>query len=349
MLRPVSALPPLVPAWLRAELAPHRGRRRRSLAIATASTAALAIAVALQFGSFPAPLLGFKGLLPSCVCTWRALLPRLAVIAGAAVVAVLTAGMLVQVPWLLLPVFFVALTVVTYVAPISQSPIRGYAIVLTLAGVFYTAVFAPQDIGRTALGMAVAFAIGITVATLAAELGATEPPRAALSAALADSFERLRAQLHDTASTLPRPERSSRATGDIPMLSALAQHVQLLARVNQDLPIRASSAPSSRSSPRPSAPPPSAPWPTTCRARRAGGTYRRLVDAELAALLDAIDFALARFATAAAAPETIVTADALPAEPPRRGPTSRHWSRRCRRVSGAVPAGAQRRSRSTNR
>ena len=83
-----------------------------------------------------------------------------------AAVAVVAAGMLVQVPWLLLPVLFAgAHRRHLHLSRSASSPIRGYALVLTLAGVFYTAVFAPQRHRRVALGMAVAFAIGITVAT----------------------------------------------------------------------------------------------------------------------------------------------------------------------------------------
>jgi uncharacterized membrane protein YccC len=307
----VSPLPPLLPEWLRAELVRTPGRWRASVAISAASTAALAIAVVLQFGSFPAPLLAFKGLLPNCVSTWRNLLPRLAVIAASALVATYAAGVLVQVPWLLLPVLLVALTVVTYLVPIRDSPIEGYTLVLTLAGVFYTGVFAPREIGSMALSMAVAFSIGITVATAANRLGAGVPPRDELGAALADRFTRIAAQTRAAGArflaTAPAP-----VGGEPLTLSALPKHLQLLARVRQDLhdpDVERACVALITAAER------AALFSSTADAvsrHPAGRTYRDLLRTEIAALLAAIDTGLQRYATLARTPETVVSSDFAP-------------------------------------
>jgi uncharacterized membrane protein YccC len=307
----MKPVPPLLPDWLRAELAPTPGRWRASVAISTASTVALAIAVALQFGSFPAPLLAFKGLLPNCVSTWRNLLPRLAVIAAAALGATYAAGVLVQVPWLLLPVLLVALTVVTYLVPMRDSPIEGYTLVLTLAGVFYTGVFAPREIGSMALSMAVAFSIGITVATVANRLGASLPPRDELGAALAESFSRIAAQTR-VAGERFLAASATPAGGEAVMLSALPKHLQLLARVRQDLHdpdvdracvalITAAERAALFGS-----------LADGVSRRAAGRTYRELLHGEISALLAAIDAGLRRYAAAAPTPETVVSSDFAP-------------------------------------
>src|SRR6185369_13267886 len=91
---------PLLPAWLYGELAPRPGRWRQAVAMSAAATVALAIALALQIAYFPAPLLAFRALQPSIVCTWRNLLQRLIIIAAATLVTIPVVGVIVQLPWL---------------------------------------------------------------------------------------------------------------------------------------------------------------------------------------------------------------------------------------------------------
>ena len=88
---------------LRVELAPTAGRARQSLLIALATAVALVLSLALQVPSFAAPAIAFNALLPTIVCTWRNLLTRLVLLTAAAILVIPIAGVLVQLPWLLLP------------------------------------------------------------------------------------------------------------------------------------------------------------------------------------------------------------------------------------------------------
>src|SRR5438034_6079048 len=89
-----------------AELAPTPGRWRRSVFIGLGTMTALVVAWTIQMPSFAAPVVALFGLLPSNVCTWRKLPVRLALTTVGAVLSITVAGVLVQLPWLLLPVFF---------------------------------------------------------------------------------------------------------------------------------------------------------------------------------------------------------------------------------------------------
>src|SRR5689334_16356191 len=117
----MAAPAPLIPAWLRQELAATPHRWRQALLITTASTIALLVALFLQFATFPAPLLAFKGLLPNIVHSVPLLALRLTAIAAGAIAGVWVAGVGVQLPWLLLPGFFLALTLLIYLVPIRQN------------------------------------------------------------------------------------------------------------------------------------------------------------------------------------------------------------------------------------
>ena len=118
---------------------------------------ALLVALFLQFATFPAPLMAFKGMLPNIVHSVPLLALRLGAIAGGAVVGVWLAGVAVQLPWLLLPGFFLALTVIMYLVPIRQNPIAGYCVALMLVVVTYSGIFSPLTIGGNALTLAVGF------------------------------------------------------------------------------------------------------------------------------------------------------------------------------------------------
>lgn len=322
----MSAPAALWPAWLREELAAHPGRWRLAIVISACGTLALGVALGLQIASFPAPLIAFKAALPSIVCTWRNLLLRVAVIVVAALLVIPTVGVLVQVPWLLLPVFFAAVSALTYFAPVERSPIRGYCAALTVGAMSFTAVFAPYDLGYTALSLSGGFTIGLIIATVVAELRRTDHPHDHLSRALSDAFARSRAELRAAAARYCAAPASSSAGSAVhderrtPHASsgALAQHLQLLDRVRQEhhgpelerafvalitaadrIAMYISLADTLA-------------WQTTPH------QYRQLVDAELGALLDAIDFALARFTAAASHPVDIISFDAAPTA--RAGP-----------------------------
>ena len=74
----------------------------------------------------------------------------------------------------------------------QESPVAGYCIALMIGAVSYTAVFAPQEIGSTALTLAGRFAIGLTVATAVAASRLAPTTRRALSRRCAAVLARAR-------------------------------------------------------------------------------------------------------------------------------------------------------------
>ena len=131
----------------------------------------------VQFATFPAPLMAFKGMLPNVVHSVPLLAVRLGAIAGGAIAGVWLAGIAVQLPWLLLPGFFLALTLIMYLVPIRQNPIAGYCVALTLVVVTYSGVCSPLAICSNALTLAVGFCVGTISAALFSFLPAIPPPR----------------------------------------------------------------------------------------------------------------------------------------------------------------------------
>jgi uncharacterized membrane protein YccC len=295
---------PLVPAWLRQELAPHPGRWRQALIISVGSTAAMLVGLWLQFATFPAPLMAFKGLLPSVVHSVALLALRLGVIVGGAVVAVNLTGIGVQEPWLFVPGFFVTLTVITYVVPIRQNPVAGYCLALTVAGVGYTGVFAPQAIGSTALTMAVGFAIGATLAAAFAFARALPAPRQRLADALAAHFTLLRTELAAAGARF-RAAEPPPPVALVPR-SALTAHLQLLSLVrmqHNDFELERAFVGMITVGERVAL---FVEFVEACAAKPGGRRLRRLVDAELGALLAGLDTALARYAAVARTPDAII-------------------------------------------
>lgn len=319
MTRPL----PLLPAWLYGELAPRPGRWRQAVAMSAAGTVALAIALGLQVASFPAPLLAFRALQPSVVCTWRNLLQRLVIIAVATVLTIPVVGFVVQLPWLLLPTFVLAISVLTYIAPVRESPVLGYCIALIIGATAYTGVFAPLETAATAFGLAGSFAIGLIVATVVAELAGVEHADQRLSASLAAQFERAQMRLREAGARY-RAELPADATGAAaaPVTALpdygpgpMPQHLALLDLMRQerrypelerafvalitaaeriDLFVAVVDTLSRRT--------------TIARA------YHHLLDRELIALFDAIDLGLGRFARAARQPASVLSSDAAPTQ-----------------------------------
>jgi hypothetical protein len=291
--------------WLIDELRPRPGRVREASEIAVASTVALALALFLQFGAFPAPLLAFKALQPGVASTWRNLTPRMIAIVGSGVFVTVAVGLLVQLPWLLVPAFFALIVSVTYLVPIRAFPIGGYALAIILSGTVYSGVFNPNSIGASALATSVAFAIGLLVATVFEELGAAKRPRDRLSAALADTLTRARATMAAARARLD----AAPIGGDTPALSDLSGHLQLLTLVRQDTHDRildrafvALMTVAER---------------VNLFAAMADAAVRHplrprfsaLLQPELDRLLDAIDHALGRYIDAAWQPESVVIPD----------------------------------------
>ena len=309
----MAARAPLIPTWLRQELAPTPHRWRQAILITTSSTVALLIALFLQFATFPAPLMAFKGLLPNIVHSVPLLALRLGAIAGGAIAGVWIAGIGVQLPWLLLPGFFLTLAVLIYFVPIRQNPIAGYCVALMTVVVTYSGIYEPLQIGGKALTLAVGFAIGVTVAAAFSFLRAIPPPRVRLAEALAKQLGGLRAAL----ATAGTRFRAADPPGDVPELppqSALATQLQLLSLVRMqhgdfelerafvalitvgervalfvEMAYHLSRVPGGR-------------------------TLRRLCDAELAPLLAALDTGLGRYAEVARTPAAVIEHGLAPAE-----------------------------------
>ncbi len=299
---------PLLPAWLRAELAPTPGRWRQALAATAASTVALGVTLALQFGSFPAPVLGLKGLMPGIVCTWPLLGLRLAAIAAGAYGAVLIGGLVVQLPWLLVPTFFATTTALMYLVPIRQNPIAGYCVALTVSAVVYTGVFAPRAMGATALSLGAGFAIGIVVATLFARLRATPSSAEQLADALGAAFARSGAVLRDAGARFRAGVAAPLEAG--PALSAMTRHLQLLSLVRMealDPELERACVALITAAER------AATYVSTVdrvSRRPLSAPLRELLGDEIGALFAALEFGLAAFARAARQPAAVVSAAA---------------------------------------
>src|SRR5262249_11091708 len=230
----VSRPAPLLPAWLRDELAARPGRWRQALVISSSAALSLGIVLVLQIASFPAPLITFKTLLPSIVCTWRNLFGRAVVIVGAALLVIPSVGVLVQVPWLLLPVFFVAISALTYIAPLEQYPVRGYCAALTVGAMAFTGIFAPYELPTTALSLSGGFLVGLLVATTISELRRTDHPHDRLSRELANAFTNARLHLREAgvryraeSTEAPASIGSDPHVPLLPGVGDLARHLQL--------------------------------------------------------------------------------------------------------------------------
>ncbi|MBX3027265.1 FUSC family protein [bacterium] len=305
---------PLFPAALRQELAPTPGRWRQSLLVAACSSVGLLVATALQFATFPAPLLAFRGALPTTAHSVALLLLRLAAIAGGGIAGVWLAGVAVQVPWLLLPAFFLVITALMYMVPIRQNPVAGYCLALMVVVVTYGGIFAPLRIGETALTLGVGFAIGILVSAGFWFLRALPPPRQRLAVALAAHFTRLRRVLAAAGARF-RAAEPLPTGAETPPLSALATHLQLLSLVRMqhgDPELARAFVSLITAGER------LALFVETADqlSRLPGGrTMRRLCDRELGALLDAVDDALGAYALAAHTPTALLAHDLAPAAP----------------------------------
>ncbi len=305
---------PLIPPWLRQELAPTPGRWRQALFVAASSTTALLIALVFQFGNFPAPLMAFKSVLPNIVHSVPLLGLRLGAIAGGSIVGIWLAGVAVQLPWLLVPGFFAVLSVILYMVPIRQNPVAGYCLALTVVVVSYEGVFSPLAIGDTALSLAVGFIVGNVIAYLFAYMRALPPPRERLSAALATHLDALRATLA-TAGARFRAAEPPDVGGDAPDQSRLAAHLQLLALVRMqhiDLELERAFVALITADERLSL----YVGMADHLARVGGGrTLRRGCDAEIGALLAAIDHSVARYAAVARTPTAVLEHGLVSADP----------------------------------
>jgi uncharacterized membrane protein YccC len=216
-----------------ADLTPTPGRWRRSAFMGLGTVTALVVAWSLQVPSFAAPVAAFFGLLPSNVCTWRKLPLRLALTTAGAIVAITVAGVLVQLPWLLLPVFFAGVTLIAYVCPITSTPLELLALLYPIFTAFYVGVFDPRGMPTAVGEISVAYAVGIVTATVFSQLLAPDDTAATLGSALASGFARARARL-DQMTARFTAERFEAVPLEAPLSSQFTRDMQLLERVRQE-------------------------------------------------------------------------------------------------------------------
>jgi hypothetical protein len=169
---------------------------------------ALALAWSVQAPSFAAPVAAFFGLLPSNVCTWRNLLPRLLLTGASVLITIPLAGVLVQAPWFLLPAFFAGVALVAYFSPVTHRPLEMLAILYPFITGFFRAVFDPVGMPTAVGEISYAYAIGIVTATLFSPLLSPDNAVATLANSLAPGFARARA--------LPRSPHATPPSGSSP-------------------------------------------------------------------------------------------------------------------------------------
>jgi uncharacterized membrane protein YccC len=201
--------------------------------IGLATITALLLAWTLQVPRFSAPVIAFFALLPGNVNTWRKLLARLARSAAAAVISITIAGVLLQLPWLLLPAFFAGVALIAYFSPVT----RGGPDLLALLYPFCTAFFIgvldpsvmPTEVGQICVG----YGIGMLTATAFSQLTPPHDARPLLRGVLAGGFARARSQLAEVTARFAA-ERFEPVPGEPPISSQFARDMQLLERVRQE-------------------------------------------------------------------------------------------------------------------
>ena len=283
-----------ITAFVREEFAPAPGRWRHAVFAGLGSTLALAVAMALQVDSFFAPLIAFTALQPHTLCNWGRMLRGIWICTITVVLTVMFGSVLLQVPWLLLPCFFLAVSGVLYVIPVSSLFLEALAVLPPMTRTLYVGVFHPDKMGDIALSMWSAYAIGIVIATVIGRLLSPEHPRDDLAAALAGSFRRTRERLR-VAGERFRDLTQPASLPEQPPPSALSSRLLLLDRARQEglshdderlLMALMTAAERSEATVE----------MAHAAARQAGEpTYRRLIDAALAPLLAGLDAALTDF------------------------------------------------------
>ena len=225
--------PPRMIESLWAELAPTPGRWRRSVFIGLGTMTALVVAWTIQMPSFAAPVVALFGLLPSNVCTWRKLPLRLALTTVGAVLSITAAGVLVQLPWLLLPAFFAGVALTAYCCPVTSGPLELLALLYPLCTAFYMGVFDPDGMPMAVAEICVGYAVGIVTATTFSRLFAADDAAATLAGALAAGFARARVRLDEVTARFAA-EGFEPIPGEAPISPQFARDMQLLERVRQE-------------------------------------------------------------------------------------------------------------------
>jgi uncharacterized membrane protein YccC len=216
-----------------ADLAPAPGRWQRAVLLGLGTMTALVLSWSFQVPSFAAPVIAFFGLLPANVSTWRNLLPRLALTAAGALVSIPIAGVLVQLPWLLLPGFFVGIALVAYFSPVTHGPLELLAVLYPFSTACFIGVFDPAGMPTAVGDICFGYAVGITTATTFSRLLSADDAAATLAAALAGGFALARSRLHEVTARYSAAAFEP-VPGEPPLSSQFARDMQLLERVRQE-------------------------------------------------------------------------------------------------------------------
>ena len=183
-------------ALLRAEFSPTKRRYRRAIRSGAACVVALGICIAVQTpwaalgGAYPLFLLS-----PATTCTWRNMIVRLTAIVVACAAAVPVVGVLVDIPWALIPAgIFIAATV-TYLTPVTRDVMVWKASMTGVATIMVEGTFSADAIGSAALGSVVGLSIAVIVSTVFARVVWPEDPAQVLTQQLGESFRGCRVRL----------------------------------------------------------------------------------------------------------------------------------------------------------
>ncbi len=128
-------------------------------------------------------------------CTWRNMVLRLVAIVAACAASVPLIGVLVDIPWAMVPVGIIVVAAVTYFAPVGRDLMVWKACMTGIATVMVEGTFHPDAIGTAAMGSVAALSIAVVVSTVFAKLLWPESPVQVLADQLANSFRAGRQRL----------------------------------------------------------------------------------------------------------------------------------------------------------
>lgn len=181
---------------LRSELAPSKRRIRLAIRAGSACAVSLGICISVQTpwaalgAAYPLFLLS-----PMATCTWRNMVLRLVAIVVACAASVPLIGVLVDIPWAMVPVGILVVAAITYFAPIGRDLMVWKACMTGIATVMVEGTFHSDAIGTAAMGSVAALSIAVVVSTVFANLLWPESPVQVLADQLADSFRAGRQRL----------------------------------------------------------------------------------------------------------------------------------------------------------
>jgi len=269
-------------------------RWRYAAFVGAGCTTALVIALTLQVDTFFAPLLTFTAMQPHTLSSWGRMARCIWISAVAVILAMIFGGVLLQVPWLLLPCLFAVVSAVIYSIPLSSGLLEALAILPPMLRTLYTGVFAPQEMGHVALSMWAACAIGVTTATVYGRFLSPAHPRQELATLLAAALARSRTRLALAGACFRNLSQPARSLPP-PAPSELPARLQLLDRARQQGISRSDTRALLALMTTVERSEAAVAVADALACQPAGSTYRSLIDAEVAVLLGALDRALAGY------------------------------------------------------